>query len=353
MMQAITIVTLSTNETAGIRSVIENYLVSGLYDSYEHHWIKTHDNVSAIEKIRIFIVSIFQLLGVIRKKPILHIHTSSRGSFLRKAILARIGSLFGSKTILHLHGSEFKEFYEGSNKLAKKAIRYTFDHADCVIVLSESWKVFVSSISINPNIEVVNNFVKEVQCSRRVGAEDGVNLLFMGRLGKRKGVYDLIDAMELVSREVDNCKVYLCGDGELEEVKARIGEKGLQEVCLVEGWVGPEAKPGYFSLADVFVLLSYNEGLPMSILEAMSSGVAILTTPVGGIPEVIRPNQNGMLVEAGNVAEISRSIIELSRDRENRTRLGRAARSDYLQSYCPDAILPKLHNIYTRLNKGG
>lgn len=344
-----TIITLSTNEPAGIRSVVENYLEVGLYDDYEHYWITTHDDVSSIAKILIFVRSIFSLLGKVRYRPILHIHVSSRASLVRKAILIKIGGFFGCKTIFHLHGSEFREFYAESTPRMQRLVRSALDSSSVIIVLSESWKLFISSICQNNNIYVINNFVRAIEVDERVRNHEGVSLLFMGRLGKRKGAYDIVEAMRLARSELPDCKFYFCGDGELEQVREKIDSADLGHICKIEGWIGPNEKSRYYSMADIFVLPSYNEGLPMSILEAMSARLAIITSPVGGIPEVIVSGKNGFLVEPGDVQALSETIKLLANDKELRTRVGLAAAESFEEKYCPEAIVPRLHAIYEKL----
>ena len=92
------------------------------------------------------------------------------------------------------------------------------------------------------------------------------------------------------------------------------------------GWVGPEQRDQILKEADIFILPSYNEGLPMAILEAMAWGLPIITTPVGGIPEVLIQGQNGLLVEPGNVNQLSKSIQYLMQDMALRQSMGKCSR---------------------------
>jgi glycosyltransferase involved in cell wall biosynthesis len=332
--------------------VVENYLEVGLYDDYEHYWITTHDDVSSISKILIFVRAIFSLLTKVRKRPILHIHVSSGASLIRKAILIKIGNAFGCKTIFHLHGSEFREFYSGSSPLIQKVVRNALDSSSVIIVLSQSWKQFIASICQNSNIYVINNFVRGIDVDESVKNREIVTLLFMGRLGTRKGAYDIVEAMRLARNELPDCKLYFCGDGELDQVREKIEDAALGDICKIEGWIGPNDKSRYYSMADIFLLPSHNEGLPMSILEAMSAKLAIVTSPVGGIPEAIVSGENGFLVEPGDVLALSETIKQLANDRELRIKVGMAASESFGEKFCPEAIVPRLHDIYKKLADG-
>ncbi|KAA1189949.1 glycosyltransferase family 4 protein [Pseudohalioglobus sediminis] len=348
-MDRTTIITLSTKGPGGIRTVVENYISVGLYEDYDHHWIATHDIGSVFSRLMIFARSIFQLLRLLPRKPILHIHVASYGSFFRKWLLTLIGKVFGCKVILHLHGSEFKVFYSSASTVTKEMVKSTFHRADVVIVLSESWKAYVLSIADNAEIEVVNNFVPQIPIDAAKSDSSQFAVLFMGKLGERKGVYDLISAVGRIAQQIPDSVFYLCGDGEIEKVNEEIAAAGLADFFSVEGWIGIEDKADYYSKADVFLLPSYNEGLPMSILEAMSSALPLIATPVGGIPEVIESGANGLLVEPGDIDGLAQAILSLFRDVESRNHLGQAALRCYQERYCPEVIVPKLKSIYLNL----
>ncbi|MEM9254986.1 MAG: glycosyltransferase family 4 protein [Pseudomonadota bacterium] len=343
------VVTLSTQAKGGITTVVQTYIDVGLYNRYDHRWIQTHDDFSAPRKTWLFFRSILLLLPLLPKKPILHLHVASHASFVRKYCYLKLGKLFGCKVILHLHGSEFREFYAQASRAVKKCVEATFDLSDRVVVLSESWKQVVEDISTNRRVVVINNFVKPVNVEKRDHDADTVTILFMGKLGNRKGTYDLLDAIRDSGESLSGYELLLCGDGELDKVKRKIREYRLQECVRVAGWIGPDKKDKYYASADVFVLPSHNEGLPMSILEAMSAQLAIITTPVGGIPEVIDSGRNGLLVDAGDVESLADALVRVCTDSELRSRLAKSAKGDFDLLYAPESVIPLLQQLYTDL----
>lgn len=137
----------------------------------------------------------------------------------------------------------------------------------------------------------------------------------IGRLGQRKGTYDLIDAIDIARKSVPNIKCYLAGDGDIEKVKDLVKTRKLEKNIEVVGWADFDKKLELLSSVSTVVLPSYNEGLPMSILEGMACGKAIVSTTVGAIPEVIN-KENGILVEAGDVKALSEALVECSQDIE-------------------------------------
>jgi glycosyltransferase involved in cell wall biosynthesis len=123
-------------------------------------------------------------------------------------------------------------------------------------------------------------------------------------------VYDLLAAVERLQSqpELAHLRFFLAGDGEIEQVQQLIDKKGLSEQVRVLGWMGEAEKRHWLQQADTMVLPSYNEGLPMSILEAMAGGKIIISSRVGGIPDLVAEGVNGFLITPGDVPSLSQHI---------------------------------------------
>ena len=346
------IFTIATESNGGIKAVVETYLTSNVYQYYKHKWIVSHNSSSFFKRQLLFVRSILDtLINSFKGGSIFHIHMAMKGSFYRKIILVSICKLFNNKVILHLHGSEFEVFYKSANILTKRLIKFNFELSDKVLVLSESWAIFVKKTSPKADVSIINNYVNPIKFFKIENNNvDEFNLLFLGALGKRKGIYDLLRAIS----NLKNKKIILhcCGDGELEEVKNLAVNLGLKNKIIFHGWVDGDDKEYLLNKCDMFVLPSYNVGLPMAILEAMSIGKCVLSTYVGGIPEVIKNKVNGLLIEAGDIKALESSLafgIENSNGIINE--LGEQGRLSYLKLYSPDVVIPKLHKIYRELNE--
>lgn len=108
-------------------------------------------------------------------------------------------------------------------------------------------------------------------------------------MGKRKGIYDLLDVLSEHREEFLNKLEFLFGgDGDVEQVQAIIKEQNLNNIAKYQGWVSGIKKERLLNQADAYILPSYNEGLPISVLEAMSYSLPIISTTVGGIPEILK-----------------------------------------------------------------
>ena len=253
----------------------------------------------------------FKLLVTHRRVSIVHIHGASKGSFYRKYLfflLARY--VFRKKVIYHIHGAMYHVFYANASPFVRQRIRHFINTADCLIVLSDWWKEYFTE-NFNPRmIRIVPNIVSAT--APPVGAKQTsgrTRFLFLGRIGERKGVYDLLQVLH-TQREalLGQYVLELGGDGETEKLQQLITQYGLDDSVKFLGFVTGKQKEQCLREADVYLLPSYHEGLPISILEAMSFGLPIISTNVGGIPEVVIPNENGMLITPGDHTAIFEAV---------------------------------------------
>lgn len=281
---------------------------------------------------------------------IVHIHGASRGSFVRKFICFIIAKyIFRKKTIYHIHGAEYHLFYSHSNMIIKKSIRIFINNSDCIFCLSEVWKDFFA-LNFNPKkIEIVPNIIDYPSVNNQNKGFLVKNFLFLGQIGNGKGIFDLLEVF-LRNKEKYNgiIKLVIGGNGETEKLKAIIKEKQIEEFVEFIGWVTNEKKINCLQTADVYILPSYNEGLPISILEAMSYGQAIIATNVGGIPEIVIPGRNGVLIEPGNLIEIEKAIDFFIDNPEKIKSYGKESKH-IVMKHLPDAVVMELSNIYKLL----
>ena len=244
-----------------------------------------------------------------------HIHTAEKGSTFRKNLYQRKIKKAGKKAIVHIHGAEYLVFYDRLGRRRKKIVDRFIRQADLVLALSDSWKRELEARFHIDTCRVLNNGVDTAQF--RSAATDMSkyhnSFLMLGRLGERKGAYDLVDALELALRRNPDLTVCMAGDGDVEQIRSLAAQKGLQRQIRVPGWIGREEKLDCLKQAAVLILPSYHEGLPVSILEGMAAGKAIISTAVGAIPEVVT-EENGILVEPGDTDALAEAMLRCSSD---------------------------------------
>ena len=124
---------------------------------------------------------------------------------------------------------------------------------------------------------------------------------------------------------------------------------GITERIEILGWVVGEAKLQQLARAEVFVLPSFHEGLPMAMLEAMAHGKAMVVTPVGGIPEAVQHEEQGLLVTPGQPQELADALLRLLRDADLRRALGQRARMRVAERFGTDRVLDQVGAMYKEL----
>jgi len=280
---------------------------------------------------------------------IVHIHTAAGGSFFMHQHYARAAKLLRRKLIIHSHASRFKVFFDECSEKEKKSVLKTLNSCDRLIVLSESWRRWFMSIGVKEsNIEILHNITPVPSCGHKPSSDRLVRLSFLGEIGERKGVFDLLHSLA-------NGKEYFSGhlilriggNGDVNLLNRTIHDLGLEKLVRFEGFVRNEKKIELLSNTDIFVLPSHNEGLPISILEAMSYNCAIISTPVGGIPEIVS-DANGILVEPGDVAGLCKAVKYLMDNPELVELMGENS-GRVVMSYYPEPVLSHLKHIYESL----
>ncbi len=263
-----------------------------------------------------------------RRISIAHIHSSHGKSFYRKFFFVLVSSLFKVKTIFHLHSSLFDEFFISAEGIRKKLIEYVFRKADAVITLCEDWREKLEMKYRLGKHLVIYNPVSLTEREVRDNRERKSGLiLFLGFLIKTKGIYDLIEIAKRLSEEKVPCKLLVCGKGREEKsFLQKIKENSLKNVEF-KGWVSGQEKTKILKESEIFFLPSYQEGIPMALLEAMSYGLPIISTRVGGIPEVVREGENGYLLQPGDINGFVKRIRSLLGDQERKESFGKRSRS--------------------------
>lgn len=276
---------------------------------------------------------------------IIHIHTASYNSFLRSSLFVSVAKAMGRKVVLHIHGGGFKDYYMKKPRF----VRSVLDMADALITLSASWKTFFVDVALHRNVHIVPNIISR-PINTRVNRDGSFHLLYMGQITKAKGVFDLV---EIIAENKDfyNGRLILdIGGGMYDEDKLRnfITDNKIDDIVHFHGWLTGNAKTEMFNLADAYILPSYVEGVPISILEAESYGLPILSTTVGGIPDIVDEGKNGFLFKAGDKQGMKKAIDTIMENRELRTFMGCHSKKLSYKNY-PSSVERNLMEVYSSL----
>lgn len=341
----------SLSVKGGITTVIKGFLENKFNDIILYY-VPTYTEGSRLKQIIYYLYSVIKIIYylIVKKIDIVHIHVSERGSFYRKNIIFNISKFFHKKIITHMHGAEFKEFYSNSSINQKHKIIKFLVESDKVIALGDSWSKYIQSLDSKIDIEIMQNFVSEVKETSTFNTNK-VNILFLAVVTKRKGIFDLVESVSNLVKYEDirkyKIKVIIAGSGvEEESVKKKVIEKGLEEYFDFRGWIDNTEKINTLLESQIFVLPSYNEGLPVSILEAMSYGIPIISTNVGSIEDAVKDDYNGIIINPGNIDMLTDSIIRLIKNKRDWEKFSINNKLLVSQKYNSNIYFDNMENIY-------
>lgn len=334
----------------GISAVVNAYRAGGLFQRWPIRYLATHREGRAWPKFALAAASFMRFTGLLlaRRVAAVHVHSASRASFWRKSPFLLLALLSARPVLFHLHGGGFREFFEqGCGPLARAWVCTVFSRAAHVIVLSPRWEAWVRSVAPQANIRVIPNPAPAVKAIREKLVDADPMLLFLGAIIEKKGIFDLLQAVAALREGYSRLRLVLAGTGPAQaQVLERARSLGIAPQVEMPGWVDAAGRDAWLAQADVFVLPSYYEGMPMSVLEAMAAGVPVIASDVGGIPEMIDQDINGLLIAPGDVPALITALERLLPDAALRKKMGLAAQSKIARCYASKQVLEQIEGIY-------
>jgi glycosyltransferase involved in cell wall biosynthesis len=327
---------------SSIAAVVDAYRAHGLFKRWAIEYLPTHGDRGAARNAGLALDALrrFALLLARYGRMPVHLHLSARGSAARDAAFAAAAAAVRCPLVLQLHGAGFERSHGAA------LMRWLLESAACVLIAAESQRAWIRSLARNAHALCVPHPVSSEVPAQAARAN---LVLFLGRLEPGKGIFDLLEAVAALRAALPDVRLVCAGDGDRIAV-ARYAERlGIAEAVKFTGWVGPSGKRALLEAAAAFALPSYDEALPVSLLEAMAAGVPVVATAVGGIPEVVADGVSGYLVAPGDKASLERSLRRLLGDRALGERIGAAARETARLRFAPERALPQLEEIYRAL----
>jgi len=218
---------------------------------------------------------------------------------------------------------------------------------DHIVGVSEATSANLRTIPLlqRAKVKCVLNAAAPMLTGSSINPTDSIRLLSVGRLSSPKDPETLIQAIALALNKVPSLELTLVGDGELRgAVEHEIEQCGLQGRVRVEG--SRQQVSGYYANADIFVLSSKSEGLPIAVIEALSCGLPIVASAVGGIVDALRRTDGGVLVPPGDPRLLCDAVVRLANDAEERMRLGANGRRGYEDLFAPAVMHAAYEELY-------
>lgn len=341
-------VSTSLATRGGISTFIRTVQGTPLWGDWNVAHIATHRDGSVSARVRAFVggTAAFVRALVTGRPDLVHLHTASYGSFVRKATLAWLATAAALPVVLHVHGAEFGLFYERSPRLLQLVIRATLHRAAAVVALGERWGQRLHRIAPGARITVIPNAVHLDRPVVQSGGSDPVHVVFLGRIGDRKGTFTLLEAWALLAPAAPGARLTIAGDGEIDRARDEIGRLGLDASVEVLDWLTPGRTHDLLRSAHVLALPSRDEGQPMAVLEAMASGLCVVASNAGGIPDLIDDGVSGLLVPPSDVTALAAALCRVITDHDTRARLGRAAHERACRDFDVEVVWKRLDALY-------
>ena len=330
----------------GISGIVNNYYEAGLDKKIDLCYIGTMVEGSRLRKLLKAAEAYFLFLTKLHAYEIVHVNVASDSSYYRKSLFIKAAKRARKKIVIHQHGGDFEGFY--TKELSKKGrakVRKVLDMGDAFLVLAPAWKDFFGELTEKDRIIVFPNSIEiPALTEKNYGAH---KILFLGRLCKEKGIGELLHVMPKLKEKYPDIHLYLGGIWEEQGLKKQADE--LADCVTFLSWVTGEEKKKYLKECDVFVLPSYFEGQPVSILEAMAYSCAIAASDVGGIPHMIIEGKTGILVTPKDEKSLEEGLIRILSDEAFARELGENARSKVTGEFSIDSNIEQLLAIYQSL----
>jgi len=285
-----------------------------------------------------------QLAGV-------HVNMAERLSLFRKSAVVVMCHALGIPVVLHLHAAQLHHFYGKLPRPLQGLTRWVFSlPASCLVLGSAAQRFVTEELQVPGNrVEIIINGVPKPSHTRRIAGSSAVQrVLFVGNLSERKGVSDLLQALALPGLDRAHTEVTLAGGGDVAAYQAKAQELGVDGFVRFAGWSDQQQVAQLMAQADVLVLPSYDEGLPLVILEALANGVAVVCTPVGEIPSMLADGVNACFVQPGDAAGIAAGLQRVLHDPALRNTLEANGQALYEQQFSLNRFFSSIAKIHQR-----
>lgn len=291
------------------------------------------------------------LLKIKQEKPdVLHLNTALTPLAIgRDVAIAKTAQYLNVPILLHIHGGKF--FTKGfSKKIFKRLTEKMLKRADTVVVLSEREREFIENLANDLDIYVLPNAVSfdEIEKLKRENSEKK-NIIFLGRLHAGKGLKEIAGAFRDLKDKNIEFRFEAYGAGEEKDAFVRQMTEILGDDFYYGGVVSGREKWKALSNADIFLLPSHYEGLPLALLEAMAAGCVAVASDVGSIGEIIENEKNGFLVKPHDASQIVEKLEFLLSDKTDWENLRRNAEQTIKKMFNIKDYVESLETIYKRI----
>jgi glycosyltransferase involved in cell wall biosynthesis len=288
---------------------------------------------------------------------IVHINTSlRRKSYWRDLVFLAVARLFGAKVVYQVHGGALPADFFPGNGFLGGILRWTLKAADVVVLLADFQLTAYRAFAPEARLEVIPNGIDVTGLSGErssAKATGPLRLIYLGRLVRTKGLFEMLEAVTLLTEEGRDVELTVAGSGpDEDELRARAGADSLRNRVHFVGPIFDEAKNHLLCASHVFLFPTYDEGMPYALLEAMAAGAVPVTTPVGGIPDIVTDGVHGFLVAPRDPVGLAAALRVCDDDRSALARMAAAGRERINSNFTITRLADRFRYLYESLAPG-
>lgn len=329
----------------GVASAIKVIKKMSCWKEFSCYWLGTQIQGNYLLKLKYCISAYIICLIKIWQYDIIHFHTvPDRICLIIQLPIFLLGLLSKKKIIMHIHmGNQLASHTDNSLFI------WCLKHSNLIILLAKKWehkfKEWYPNIS-TPTTTLYNAYepVEAIPYKNR----DKI-ILLAANLDENKGYSILLKAFNQIHNNFPDWKVIILGNGEIEKAKKMVQEFGIQDKIIFTGYLTGKEKIKFFQKASIYCMSSYQEGFPMVVLEAWGYGIPVVTTPVGGLPDVIEENRNACVFNFGDDVMLAQKLKFLIKNPSLRETMSIYSIKYVNEHFSMDTTNKQLHNIYTSI----
>lgn len=336
-------VATSRQTMGGITSVLKRYEKMEIWEKYHCGWLETQINKGMVLKLWYMIKAYFTMLFIVPQYDIIHFHTVPGRSITIQMPVFLYSLLWRKKTIIHIHVGN--QLLDHTND---RLFMFVLQKATKVVVLAQVLKTLMKE-KYNLDARVLYNPIEEQPKRDKNKVEK--NIFFAAYLTKNKGYDTLLKAFKEVVVKHPDWKLVLAGSGETEKAKRMIIEYGIEKNVEMYPWLNKEQMAEQYRKASIYCIASKKEGFPMAFLEAASYGIPIVTTPVGGIVDVIENEKNCMIFGFDDNIALTNQLNKLIEYHDIRTTISKNLIILTKEKFSISAVNDELDKFYKNIIK--
>lgn len=300
--------------------------------------------------ITLWNLSRFPFFIIKNKIELVHICGVSYFPFWENTYYIFVARLLGKPVTLHYLGA-FDQYYLEVGQLQRNFIEIVLKRLDHIFVLSKKVESIMSAFISEERLTVIPSSVDTLifEAPDRIirSHSEGVRILFVGGLDPfRKGIFDLLKAFVILLEDYPTSRLVLTGGDSFDTVKPKWEALGISDNIDFQGWISKKELIKLYSSCDILALPSYNEGLPYVVIEALSTGLPIIASNVGGIAEVVDNEINGFIIQPGEIEKLVMYLITLAGDDKLRRNMSHANRIKAMEHYSVDNALCNIEKTF-------